>query len=75
MFNKAFDLLKNMKHDEEKALQKEHPSYENFVNIVKFIIDNAEDWNNGFSITFNSDYSKIRKHDRINFSKHKPIKT
>lgn len=67
IYNKTFDILKNMQDGEEKTLSKNHTSYENFVQCVKHIIDTAQDWNNGFVLTFNSDYSKIKKENRVQF--------
>lgn len=54
---------------DETKIDKNHAGYDNFVACCKFIMDNSEDWNRGFSLVFSSDYGKIRKDERFNFVK------
>lgn len=60
--------LKEMQGGEICPLGKNHVSYENFVQCVKYLIDTAFDFDNGFVITFSADYSKIRRDNRFAFA-------
>lgn len=67
LYLKTEEWIVNFPCGEEKQLDKNHAGYDNFVSCCKFMIDNAEDWSRGFSLVFNTDYSKIRKDERCNF--------
>jgi len=58
------DILKKliaMKYDEPREVEK-NEEYEKKVEAIKIIIDWEQDWKNGFTITFNNNYTKIIKH-------------
>lgn len=67
IFSKIEASINKMGDGSIQSLDKNHAGYENFVQCVKFIMDNSIDWNSGFVLCFNSDYSKIRKDSRIQF--------
>ena len=60
-YHKVHDTLLSMKDGEIRKLSPAHANYENFVACCKFFIDNKYDWLNGFSITFNENYTALRK--------------
>ena len=66
--NSILLALTKMGDGQEQSLDKNHPGYDDFIFVVKQIIDEGKDWNNGFSITFNNAYTKLRKDDRFNFN-------
>lgn len=59
--NKIFTGLRNMKDGEIKELDKCNPGYEKFVQVIKEIIDNRIDIKYKFNVSFNDNYSKIKK--------------
>lgn len=62
--NQVLEILKAIPDGEERPLKKEKPKYHDFVLAVKTIIDWGEDWKNGFTIDFNSEFTKIKKTNR-----------
>lgn len=61
------DILKKliaMKCDEPREVEK-NEEYEKKVEAIKIIIDWGQDWKNGFTITFNNNYTKIIKHKLV----------
>ena len=60
-YHKVHDAIFAMKDGEIKELSPSHANYENFIACVKHFIDARHDWLNGFSITFNNSYTRIRK--------------
>lgn len=61
MYNKIHDHLLSMKDGEIKKLDPNHSNYTVFVNCCKHFIDAEYDWLNGFSLTFNEAFTRIRK--------------
>ena len=49
------------KEGHTQLLKKDSPSYEKYVQSVKYIIDEKIDVINGFTIEFNNDYTSITK--------------
>ncbi len=47
--------------NQEQGVKPIPKGFDNFVEAVKLIMDWGQDIDNGFTITFNSDYSKIKK--------------
>ena len=60
-YHKVHDAILAMKDGEIRDLSPTHANYENFIACVKFFINCRYDWLNGFNITFNDSYTKIRK--------------
>lgn len=54
-------MLREMKMDEIRPLDKTNPNYDRFVNTVKSIIDLRMTQPFGFEIEFNPDYTKFKK--------------
>lgn len=68
IYNKVLTSIISLPVNEEKNLDVKSTGYENFIQCCKHMIDCADDWNNGFSLVFNSSYTKFRKDARINFA-------
>lgn len=61
IFSSVYVAIMKMEIGEIKELSKTHANYDNFIYCVKHIINNKHDSRNGFSLTFNSEYTKLRK--------------
>ena len=62
--NQMLRAMKDREFGEVIKLNREHPNYAKSVAAGKIIIDWEQDLDNGFVLTFNDDFTAIRKQKR-----------
>ena len=59
--NEVLATLNSLPIGKENQIKIGDSNYDKFIEAIKIIIHYKQDIKNGYSITFNKDYSKLRK--------------